>query len=120
MTRVYIAGPYSADNVMDVLHNIRLGIDMSYKVFCEGMAPFCPWLDFHYVLRDWQHNLGIDDFYKYSLAWLEVSDAVLVIGNWQLSAGTRNEVAYALKHEIPVFYELANLIKWKEKENGKT
>ena len=31
MVKVYIAGPYSADNVMNVLHNIRKGIEMSYR-----------------------------------------------------------------------------------------
>ena len=112
MKRIYIAGPYSADNVMDVLDNIGEGIDISTKMFKEGFAPFCLWLDYHYVLMDRQHKLTIKDFYDYSLAWLEVSDAMLVIGDWQSSKGTLNEIEFAKEKNIPVFYNIKELTEW--------
>jgi hypothetical protein len=111
MKRIYIAGPYSADNVMDVLKNIRNGINISYEVFTKGYAPFCPWLDFYYVLADKPGKLTLNDFYDYSLAWLKVSDAILMTGDWQNSKGSMKEWEYAKKNNIPVFYNIDELEK---------
>jgi len=109
MKRIYVAGPYSANNVMDVLRNIRNGIEASQRVFMLGYAPFCPWLDYHYVLMDFGDALTLDDFYKYSLAWLLVSDGVLVLEGWEKSNGTIAEIAYAKIHNIPIFYDINDI-----------
>ena len=109
MKRIYIAGPYSSDNVLGVLHNIRKGIEVATQVFKDGYAPFCPWLDFHYVLFDKQEALTVQDFYDYSIAWLEVSDAVLVLPGYENSKGTLAEIKRAGKLGIPVFYDYAEL-----------
>ena len=115
MKRIYIAGPYSADNVMDVLHNIRRGTELSYKVFTLGFAPFCPWLDFHYVLMDHDNKLTINDFYQYSIAWLKVSDAVILAPGWGKSKGTLEEIRIAKDMGIPVFKNVAELINFYSK-----
>ena len=117
MKRIYIAGPYSADNVMDVLHNIRAGIQASYDVFKAGYAPFCPWLDYHYVLFDKASRLTINDFYDYSIAWLRVSDALLVIGDYKTSKGTLAEIDEAGEIGIPVFYNLSKLLSTIDKSD---
>lgn len=110
MKRVYIAGPYSADNVISILDNIREGMRISTQVLLNGFAPFCPWLDFHFqlMLRD-NEKLNIDDYYKYSIAWLEVSDYMLVTGCWETSIGTKKEIEFA-EGRIPIFYSLKELI----------
>ena len=74
MQRVYVAGCYSADNVMDVLHNIGRGIDESAKLFEMGFAVFCPWLDFHFAVVN--RNIPKQAFYDYSMACLGVSESV--------------------------------------------
>jgi len=111
MKRIYIAGPYSADNVMDVLKNIREGIKISTEVFKLGYSPFSPWLDFHFVLMDIGNELKLEDFYRYSIDWLAVSDAILMTGDWQNSKGSAKEWEYAKKNNIPVFYSIGELIK---------
>ena len=78
------------------------------------MAPFCPWLDYQYVLMDKDSKLTLQDFYDYSLAWLEVSDAMLVIGDWQSSKGTLKEIEFA-QNKIPIFYDIKDLLQWKTK-----
>lgn len=72
MKRVYVAGAYSADSTMGTLHNIRKGIRASTEIFLMGYAPFCPWLDFQFVLmlREGE-QLYINQFYQYSFAWLK-------------------------------------------------
>lgn len=112
MKRVYIAGAYSADNIIGVLDNIRKGIRAGTEVLLAGYAPFTPWLDYHYnlALRDGE-KLTVKDFYNYSLAWLEVSDAVLVLPDSDNSKGTRVEIEAAKKLNIPIFYDLESLKK---------
>jgi hypothetical protein len=104
MKRIYIAGPYSADNVMDILKNIREGIRVSTEVMKMGYSPFCPWLDYHFVLMDFGDKLKVEDFYRYSLDWLAVSDAVIVIGEWLKSKGTIKEIEFARKNNIPIYW----------------
>jgi len=114
MQRVYVAGAYSADNVMDVLNNIRRGIKASTEVFLSGFAPFCPWLDFHYQLMLGENEiLTIDNYYEYSISWLKVSDIMYVISNWQSSKGTIEEIKFANEERIPVVYSMQELKKLK-------
>lgn len=110
MKRVYVAGPYSADNVLDVLGNLQRGIRMSVRVMLAGYAPFCPWLDFLFclLLREGE-SLSVPQFYAYSLAWLEVSDAVLVLPKFEKSKGTLAEIARAEELGIPVYCSLEEL-----------
>ena len=108
--RVYVAGAYSADNVLDVLTNMRRGIALSVQVWQEGFAPFCPWLDFQFGLLT---EATIEDYYEYSMAWLEASHAVLVqpLGA-KASKGTQAEIARAKELEIPVFTDFGKLRAW--------
>ena len=64
MRRVYVAGAYSASNVISVLDNIREGMRLSTQVLLLGYAPFCPWLDHHFqlMLREGE-KLSVDDYY---------------------------------------------------------
>lgn len=110
MKRVYVAGPYSADKIVKSLHHMRKGMRVSTEVALAGYAPFCPWLDYHFILmlRDGE-ELSLEWFYQYSLAWLKVSDAVLVLPNYKDSKGTLMEIENAVEWGIPVFYDMGGL-----------
>jgi len=118
MKRVYVAGLYSRNkdgemaNVIEVLDNMRIGMRVATEVFLVGYAPFCPWLDYHFtlMLREGE-KLEIEDYYKYSLAWVEVSDALLLLSGWENSPGTKNEVRRAKKLRIPICKNLEELQK---------
>ena len=112
MLRVYVAGPYSADNVIDVLKNIGHGEKMCARLFELGFAPFCPWHDKTYVMDLPSNNFTVEQFYEFSLAWLEVSDAVYLIPGWQKSKGTLREVEFARERNIPIFEDIISLMKW--------
>lgn len=105
MKRLYIAGPYSADNVIDVLDNMRRGMRTGTEALLQGWAPFVPWHDFHFqlMLRG-DEALTVDDYYRYSLAWLEVSDAMLVLPGWENSKGTLAEIERAKKIGMPIYF----------------
>ena len=113
MKRVYVAGAYSADNVITVLDNMRAGMRLSLEVLLAGFAPFVPWFDYHFqlMLREGE-DLTVGHYYKYSMAWLEASDYVLVVPGWENSKGTKAEIARAEELGIPVFYKLSDLIDY--------
>jgi len=107
--RVYVAGAYSADNVIDVLGNMRRGMQLSLKVLQAGYAPFVPWFDYHFSLLG---EVTLQDYYDYSMAWLEVSDAVLVTPGWEESNGTKTEIERAEELGLPVYFSMEELLKY--------
>jgi len=109
--RVYVAGAYSAGNVIDVLHNMRKGIRLSTEVLLAGFSPYSPWLDYQFMLslREGE-ELHVDDFYRYSSDWLKVSNAVLLVPGWENSKGTIEELRIAKELNIPIFNSLAELL----------
>ena len=116
MIRVYVAGKYSDDNVLDVLGNISKGIKICKDLFLMGYAPFCPWLDHQYVLQmnnDEREALTVKMFHDYSLAWLDASDCMLVLPERiENSNGVQAEIKRALEISIPVFYSLNDMEDW--------
>lgn len=117
MKVVYVAGAYSSDNVMGVLSNIRKGINWSFECFKEGLAPFSPWLDYHYVLEDRDNVLTIQDFYEYSMEFLRRSDVVFITPDWEKSTGTIAEISEAERLDIPVVYSFDDLMKWQKEQD---
>lgn len=110
MIKIYVAGAYSAPNVISVLDNMRRGMQLSYKVLKAGFAPFVPWFDYHFTLIG---ETTLQEYYNYSISWLEVSDAMIVVPeNAETSKGTQNEIETAKKLGIPIFYNLEDLIAW--------
>ena len=102
--RIYVAGSYAADNVIRVLDNIRRGVAYCAKLVKEGHAPFCPWLDWQFQMFE---RLTVEDYYQYSMAWLEVCEEVHVLPGSVNSKGTLMEIDKAKELGIPVqFVEL--------------
>jgi len=105
--RVYVAGSYNADNVIKVLDNIKRGTQVCVELLKKGYIPFCPWLDFQF---HWFGNLTIDDYYRYSIGWLEVCDYIYILKNSEKSNGTQKEIEKAKELNIPVLYEGEDLL----------
>ena len=113
MKKIYVAGKYSADNVIDVLSNIGKGEAACCELFHDGFAVFCPWHDKSYVTGAcYANSFDKEMFYRASLAWLEVSDAVYVISGVGDGGGVDKEIAHAEKLGIPVFYDYRALNDW--------
>lgn len=110
MIKVYVAGPYSANNVIDVLKNIGHGEKMCARLFKLGYAPFCPWHDKSYVIDNCNDKFTTKQFYDYSMVWLDVSDCILLLSGWETSKGTIVEIERAKKLDIPVYYSIEDLI----------
>jgi hypothetical protein len=111
MKRIYVAGAYSANNVITVLDNMRKGMRLSTEVMLAGFAPFSPWLDYHFqlMLRG-DEKLTVKQYYEYSKAWLEVSDGMILVPGYENSVGTMGEIELANKIDIPIFFTLEQMI----------
>jgi hypothetical protein len=109
--RVYVAGSYNADNVLGILRNIALGTMECVKLLKAGFTPFCPWLDYQFHFYD--DTLTLDDYYRYSIGWLEVSDVLFVLPNSENSKGTQKEIERAKKLGIPIMYSREELDEFK-------
>jgi hypothetical protein len=111
MKRVYVAGLYSRNqdgsvaNVIDVLRNMRAGQSASLEVMRMGFAVFCPWLDFQFGLLS-DTPIPKEVYQGNSMAWLEVSDAVLVISGEGIGHGVDAEIKRARELNIPIFRSL--------------
>jgi hypothetical protein len=111
MKKIYIAGAYSADNIIDILDNIRKGIRMASILLRAGYAPFCPFVDFLYLLQLREgESLSVKIMQDYSMAWLEKCDAMILLDNYDSSLGTLKEINRADELDIPIFYNLETLI----------
>ena len=119
MTRVYIAGPYSAPSVWEGLMNMNRGMRTALWALKHGMSPFCPFFDYHFFLQLGEGEfLSVKQMKDYSMDWLEVSGAVLVLEGWEHSDGTKAEILRAKDLDIPVFYTREDLMGWVMKEAG--
>ena len=113
MIKVYVAGKYSANNVVSVLKNIGRGRKAAAKLFALGYAPFCPWHDADFIIQQPDVMLPLTSFYDYCIEWLAVNDVMLVISGADSATGVMNEIKYCSLHNIPVVYSLAELAAWK-------
>ncbi len=79
---------------------------MGAKLIKQGHSPFVPHIDF---LFQFFEDLKIEDYYRYSMAWLEASDIVLVLPNSENSKGTQIEIARAKELGIPIAHSELDL-----------
>jgi len=118
MIKVYIAGPYSSDNVLGVLGNIAAGMRMASKLLQKGFAVFCPWTDHQlfFQLREGE-SVSLEVIQEHSMEWLKVADAVLVLQGYHASKGTLAEMKVAYSMDKPVFFNPCELYRWAENES---
>jgi len=112
MLRVYVAGKYSADNVVDVLRNIGKGEKAASELFWAGFYPFCPWHDASYIKDNPDNDFDVSSFKRHSMAWLEVSDCIFVLDGYEESKGTLAEIERAKELNIPIYYERKHTLNY--------
>ena len=59
-----------------------------------------------------ESDFTVEQFYNFSMAWLEVSDAVFLLNGWEKSKGTLAEIERAKELGIPFFDNLPGLVDW--------
>ena len=119
MKKIYIAGPYSATNIIQGLENIRAGQRMATKLLLHGFAVFAPWLDHQLFLQLREgETISLETIQAHSMEWLKVADAVLVLKGFEASRGTLEEMRVAYDLEKPVFFNPMDLYSWNDQKAG--
>ena len=106
MRVIYVAGPISADDAVQVCRNQENGKVWAARLMEIGYAPYCPMLDGDLVGRT---DMRLDQVYEYSMEFLRRSDAVFCIEGWEHSRGTKAEIGEANSLNIPVYYSIEEL-----------
>ncbi len=101
MKVAYIAGPYRANTVMQVLGNVHAASEVALKYWKKGYAVICP-----------HRNTALFDGECDDLVWLQGdlelmsrSDVVVMMVGWQHSKGAIMEHAEATAMQKEIIYE---------------
>jgi nucleoside 2-deoxyribosyltransferase len=121
MIRVYLAGAITKP---DPMSNALIAIGYADELMMYGFAPYVPQLSVFQQKYGRFDALNPEDYEKFmqlDFEWLSQCDVLFRIEGY--SPGADREVEYALKHDIPVFYDFGVLLRYgetiKEKENDK-
>lgn len=112
--KIYISEPYSASDENKILTNVNAAIDTAIHLYDEGQIPYVPHLTYYIDQRAKQTNIKLEwnDYIKWDLPWLEVCDAVLVLGQ---SKGVGLEVKKAKELNKKIFYSVEEIPKCNRK-----
>ena len=98
---IYLAGPYSADSLIQAMRHIRAGQRASRALLVAGFNIHCPWLDYQLLMFG---DITVADFQRNSLSFLTYwADLMIVMPGWFNSRGTRAEMESAFQKEVPVY-----------------
>lgn len=115
---IYLSGPYCADTKEKVLANIARIEDVAKQLVEKNIGYFSPHSNSALLTIGtfyFDHLKSEGDVHGY---WMNLDrrillscDAMLVVGDFSNSKGTKEEIAYATRLGIPVFYTLEELLE---------
>lgn len=103
---VYIAGPYTGDE----LANVHLAMGAQAALMDAGVLAIVPHLS-HYAHERWPRPY--EEWMRLCLALVERCDAVLRLPG--PSAGADRETRHAAERGIPVLYSIDEAVAWAER-----
>jgi len=113
MRRIYVAGKLRASAV-DYIKNVHKMITGANELRKLGFSVYVPCLDFlmGVVCGDYDYHT----YFYNSQPWLRAADAIFVLPGHERSRGVKREVRSAKRWDIPVFYDIEKLKKWRDGE----
>jgi len=114
--RIYVAHRYSVPaDVISILKNIGVAIEAGIKIIEKGHYPYIPHLDC--LIAIWSKGkIPKRFFYFYGLAWVEASDAILILDrrDLKLSEGVQLAHRHAQQLGKTIYYSLQEIPKVKK------
>ncbi len=114
--RVYVAKDYFADTAIETLKNAEKTEKVCTELFRRGYAPFWPWGNEKYRVHcchyiNGKRRFNYQQFHAYAIAWLEVSDVLLILPHFIATTGVEaeEEIIIATKKGIPIFHSINDL-----------
>jgi len=93
MKKIYVAGPYRADNAWGVEKNIRKAEELGMELARAGFNPMIP----HTMFRYFNGTLTDEFWLKATMEWLETCDAIALVKGWGHSDGAVKEYDRAIE-----------------------
>ena len=111
MKLIYIAGPYTTEDIYNLRRNIMRAEKAGREVFKRGHIPVIPHSlgDALDTGKDFKHFRHQDWMHKLCLPLLSRCDGILLIDGWQQSKGARMEFEHAQNNNMPVFYKVERI-----------
>jgi dienelactone hydrolase len=115
---VYVAGAYRAKDIATTVKNIEKARRVAATLWRQGYAVICPHSNSGLMdSNDIPEQTWLDGY----LEILSRCDMLVVVPGWEQSQGTRGEIDFAQKHNIPI-------VEWGDKlsevvadgDNGQT
>jgi len=102
---VYVAGPLRPKGEQTLEGNLKIAKDIAYELWTKGFAVICPHANtiLNDEAMDFKETSGVC-WLKGDFEMISRCDAVVVCPDYYLSKGTIEEIAYANKRDIPVYY----------------
>ena len=113
--KLYVAGPISANYLLDAMEHIRHGINVARLLIMQGHEVFCPHLDFLYALQCGETGtVDEEDLKRNSMSFVtDWAEALYVLDGWENSRGTKAEIEKAKEKGLPVFYGPTDLREYR-------
>jgi len=117
MKIIFIAGPYIGDgNKENIEKNIRYAEKYQIALANAGVGFFCP----HNHTEHFEEKANAsDEFYRELDREIlkRACDGIMVVPGWEISEGTKLEIEFAKKNNIPLFFpkspdDLSEIINW--------
>jgi len=107
MKLIYVSGKYTEDTSSLVQLNIEKAEEAAIQLIGKGWGVFTPHKNSaHYEkYKEEYPNMTWDYFMEFSIEMLKRHDAIFMLNNWKDSEGGVIEHDYALKNNIPIYYE---------------
>lgn len=102
LTVVYVAGAYRASTPWLVEQNVRKAEEAGLKLWQAGFVPIVP----HTQTRFYQGSALDSQFLEGTLEMLRRCDVVYVLPEFEMSEGTKGEIAEARRLGKQVYYTL--------------
>ena len=103
--RIYVAGPYTANDDAAVWENVVAAIDAGIEVYKRGHYPYVPHLTHFVDRRSAETGAGLkwEDYIDWDREWLTQCDAFLLLGR---SPGADLELGWAREQGLKIYQRL--------------
>lgn len=108
---VYVSGPYRADTLLAIMHNIAGAWEDAAMIWRMGGCAICPHMNTAGFSEIFGPNSVItgEQCIQGDLVMIARCDAIFMRSGWEDSMGANIERAFAATHSIPVYYALGVL-----------
>ena len=98
--RVYVAGPFGAPTEFQIHQNIERAFAVAAALWAKGYGVLCP----HANTANMGGLATREMFLRGDLAWVAVTDIIVMMDTWLLSQGAIGEHDFAKERGVVVVY----------------